>query len=175
MKKSNILILAISVLASAFLLYLWWVLGFNKVDNPLDLTVSIIWWVIIAALIALITCWERRRRRVMSIIYLSPSALYNAETGVYEFEGAAPIDVMEEVLKNLAYGFKVQDLPEASEFDYRYVVKTDLYKPSGDKNSARDARPRWEGAVIDLHSEAGDREKAFSNKKELEQALASLK
>ncbi len=175
MKKSNILILAISVLASAFLLYLWWALGFNKIDNPLDLTVSIIWWVIIAVLIALITHWERKRRRAMRIIYLSPTALYNTETGVREFESTAPVEAMEEVLKNLSYGFKVQDLPEASEFDYRYVLKTDLYKPSGNESNARSAQSRWEGSVIDLHSEADDRETAFSNRKELEHVLASFK
>ena len=174
MKKSNILILAISVLASAFLLYLWWALGFNKIDNPLDLTVSIIWWVVIAALIALITHWERKRRRAVRTIYLSPTALYNGETGVSEF-AAAPVAAMEEVLKKLAYGFKVQDLPEATEFDYRYVVKTDRYKSADNESDAQDAEPQWEGAVIDLRSKEDDKEKSFSNRRELEEILVALK
>lgn len=172
MKKSNILILAISVLASAFLLYLWWVLGFNKIDNPLDLTVSIVWWVVIAALVAFITRWERKRRRAVRTMYLSPTALYNSEAGVVELEAASPVAAMEETLKNLAYGFKVQDLPDASEFDYRCVVKTDRYKPAAD--GAPDAQPQWEGSVIDLHSEGDDKEKSFSNRRELEQMLGLL-
>ncbi len=172
MKKSNILILTIAVLASAFLLYLWWVLGFNKVDNPLDLTVSIVWWVVLAVLVALITRWERKRRRAVRTMYLSPTALYNSEVGVIEFEAASPVAAMEEALKNLAYGFKVQDLPDAAEFDYRSVVKTDRYKPTAD--DAQDAQTQWEGSVIDLRSEGDSKEKSFSNKQELEQILNAL-
>lgn len=172
MKKSNILILAISVLASAFLLYLWWSLGFNKIDTSIDLTISIVWWLVIAVLIALITRWESARRRAMRTIYLSSTALYNGEAGVRELEVDAPVDAMEETLKGLSYGFKVQDLPEASEFDYRCVVKTDRYKP-GD-SGASGAQPHWKGSVIDLCSNDENKERAFENREELEQILSEL-
>lgn len=48
MKKSNIVVLTIAAVVSVFLLGLWFFLGFNQIDSPLDLVVSVIWWVAIA-------------------------------------------------------------------------------------------------------------------------------
>ena len=42
MKKSNVLITAVIVVVSAFLLWLWYNLGFNHVDSPLDLVLSVV-------------------------------------------------------------------------------------------------------------------------------------
>ena len=52
MKKSNVIVFAIAAVLSIFLLWLWYFLGFNQIDSPLDLIISIIWWVVIVALIA---------------------------------------------------------------------------------------------------------------------------
>ena len=51
MKKSNWIGLAIAVLVDVFLLWLWFFLGFNQVDSPLDLVISIIWLVVIVAVV----------------------------------------------------------------------------------------------------------------------------
>ena len=55
MKKSNIIITAVAAIASIFLLWLWYFLGFNEVDSPTDLVVSVAWWAVViggAALVA---------------------------------------------------------------------------------------------------------------------------
>ena len=49
MKTNNKIVLIVSALLAAFLLFLWFYLDFNQVDSPLDLLIAILWWVIIAA------------------------------------------------------------------------------------------------------------------------------
>lgn len=178
MKKSNYLILVISVLASAFLLYLWWALGFNKVDNPLDMAISIVWWIVVVLLVVLINRWEQKRQRAVRTVYLAATALYNSETGVQELEDGKTVEALETLLAGLTYGFKVQDAPAADEFDYRYVVKSDRYKAAAKADGANDsenseaAEPTWEGTVIAIDRENGNTETKFSNRAELAAALA---
>ena len=43
MRKSNWLVATLAVVASAALLWAWFALGFNHVDDPLDLIVAILW------------------------------------------------------------------------------------------------------------------------------------
>ena len=135
MKKSNYLVLAISALVSIFLLYLWYSLGFNQIDNPLDLVISIIWWALIVALVVWINKLEKTRQQRIRTVYLAPAALYNSETGVRELEdGANPVEAMQTVLEGLEYGFDTQDLPSRDEVDFTYVVKTEEYKPAEDED-----------------------------------------
>ena len=52
MKKSNVIVFVLLALASAFFLWLWYFLGLNRVDEPLDLVLSIVWWLVIVVAIA---------------------------------------------------------------------------------------------------------------------------
>ena len=181
MKKNNYLVLAVSALVSIFLLYLWYSLGFNKIDSPLDLVITIVWWAVIVLLVVLIRRWEAKRQRLIRTVYLSPSALYNSETGVKELDGADTLDAVEDVLQNLEYGFKTEDAPAKDEFDYRYVIKTDEYKPAQDKdgdeaasegeNAESDQGPTWKGTVIKIDRESGNEETEFETPEELKAAL----
>lgn len=63
MKKSNWLIVGLLVVASVIFLAMWYALGFNLIDDPLDLIVSIVWWVVIIAICLLIQWSENKRRR----------------------------------------------------------------------------------------------------------------
>ena len=172
MKKSNYLILGISTLASLFLLYLWFYLGFNKIDNPLDLVIGIIWWVVIVGLFVLINRWEAKRERRVRTVYLAPGALYNSETGVKELDAPSPLAAMEELLGALEYGFDVQDAPEREDFDYRYVVETDTFKASDSDDGDSESDPTWEGKVTKIDRVNGNTETAFSSKQELAELLA---
>lgn len=170
MKKSNYLVLAVSALVSVFLLYIWYAYGFNKIDNPLDLAISIVWWLLIVLLVVLINRWEAKRQRAIRTVYLAPTALYNSEVGVRDLNAAAPADAAESVLRGLEYGFGTKDAPARDEFDYRYVVKTETYKPAA--SDSEDAEPTWEGSLITIDRANGNKEKTFSSKKELVALLA---
>ncbi len=170
MKKSNYLVLAVSALVSVFLLYIWYAYGFNKIDNPLDLVISIIWWLLIVALVVLINRWEAKRQRAIRTVYLAPAALYNSEVGVRQLDTAAPADAAEAVLRGLEYGFGTKDAPARDKFDYRYVVKTETYKPAASGSS--NAEPTWQGSLVTIDCVNGNTEKSFSSKKELVALLA---
>lgn len=62
MKKSNIVVFTIAAVVSVFLLGLWFFLGFNQIDSPLDLVVSVIWWVAIVVSVLAIGKVESNRR-----------------------------------------------------------------------------------------------------------------
>lgn len=46
MRKSNWLVVAIAAVAAGLVLWAWYALGFNHVDDPLDLVVAIVWWLV---------------------------------------------------------------------------------------------------------------------------------
>lgn len=183
MKKSNVIVFAILALVTAFLLYLWYYLGFNKVDNPVDVTLSAVWWVGIAAIIALIVRMERKRQRLVRTLYMSPTQLFNSEAGVVELaSGQDAVEVMGHVLEGLRYGFKAQEQPKQEDFDYRFVVQTNVFKPAkkdaegegaaSAESASEGDEPTWKGTVIKIDRENGNVETPFETVAELKQALA---
>lgn len=54
MRKSNYLVLGAAAVDAALLLVLWYHLGFNRIDSPLDLVLAIVWWVGIVAIAAIL-------------------------------------------------------------------------------------------------------------------------
>ncbi len=173
MKKSNYIVMAVALIASAFLLWLWFYLGFNEVDYPLDLVLSILWWVVDILVVVLIVCVERKRREQIRTIYVAPAVLFNSECGVVAApDTAGRTAVMEQVLQGLAYGFKRVDMPKREDFECLYVVQTKKYKPADaadikQGDAAGSGEPVWEGKVIKIDRQAGNIEAEFSSRGEL--------
>ena len=168
MKKSNWIGLAIAVLVDVFLLWLWFFLGFNRIDSPLDLVISIIWLVAIVAVIVGVNHFERQREKRLRTIYVSPTALFNKERGLVSLGSAAAPSVMECILNDMEYGFDLKEMPKPEEFDCRYVVQTDEYKAARGEGG----EPTWKGTVVAIDRAAGNRETPFSSRSELAAALA---
>lgn len=169
MKKSNWIGLAIAVLVDVFLLWLWFFLGFNRIDSPLDLVVSIIWLVAIVAVAAAVNHLERQREKRLRTIYMSSTAVFNKERGLVSLGSAAAApSVMERILRDMEYGFDLKEMPKPEEFNCRYVVQTDEYKATGGEGG----EPTWKGTVVAIDHAAGNREMPFSSRDELAAALA---
>lgn len=169
MKKSNWIGLAIAVLVDVFLLWLWFFLGFNQVDSPLDLVISIIWLVAIVAVAAAVNRLERQREKRLRTIYVSSTAVFNKECGLVSLGSAAAApSVMERILRDMEYGFDLKEMPKPEEFNCRYVVQTDEYKATGGEGGD----PTWKGTVVAIDHAAGNREMPFSSRDELAAALA---
>lgn len=169
MKKSNWIGLAIAVLIDLFLLWLWFFLGFNRVDSPLDLVISIIWLVAIVAVAAAVNRLERQREKRLRAIYVSSTAIFNKERGLVSLGSAAAApSVMERILRDMEYGFDLKEMPKPEEFNCRYVVQTDEYKATGGEGG----EPTWKGTVVAIDHAAGNREMPFSSRDELAAALA---
>lgn len=168
MKKSNWIGLAIAVLVDVFLLWLWFFLGFNQVDSPLDLVISIIWLVAIVAVAAAVNRLERQREKRLCTIYVSSTAVFNKERGLVSLGSAAAPSVMERILRDMEYGFDLKEMPKPEEFNCRYVVQTDEYKATGGEGG----EPTWKGTVVAIDRAAGNRKTPFSSRSELAAALA---
>ena len=169
MKKSNWIGLAIAVLVDVFLLWLWFFLGFNRIDSPLDLVISVIWLVAIVAVAAAVNRLERQREKRLRTIYVSSTAVFNKERGLVSLGSAAAApSVMERILRDMEYGFDLKEMPKPEEFNCRYVVQTDEYKATGGEGGD----PTWKGTVVAIDHAAGNREMPFSSRDELAAALA---
>lgn len=174
MKKSNVVLTVVIALVSVFLLWLWFWLGFNEIDSPLDLVLSIIWWVIIAAGVALVVKFEKDRRQQIRTMYLADGRLFNSEAGLRVMgPGTTAVDSMAAVLAALEYDFSKADAPDQSKpeerLDYRYVVHTDTYKPERNDEDGNHEDETWEGEVVTVAT--GDK-RAFASREELAVLIA---
>lgn len=168
MKKSNWIGLAIAVLIDAFLLWLWYHLGFNRIDNPLDLVISIIWFALVVAIVVVVSRLEKKRDCALRTIYVAPTSLFNKESGVVPVAaGASSVEAMEEILKGLKYGFNLKDMPKPEEFDCRFVVQTESYEPA----TGESVNPTWKGEVTKIDRQNGNVETPFASREELAKAL----
>lgn len=185
MKKSNVILTAVVLVASAFLLWLWYFLGFNKVDSPLDLVMSVIWWVIVAVGVALVAKVEKTRREKVRTVYVGPNKLYNSESGVLTLaNGVSATESAAAVLASLEYDFDRADAPdpkdEENPIKWTHVVRTSKFEPAKDddqgngvagqsasQSSSQSAGQRsetWEGEVVIVET---GRAVPFSSREEL--------
>lgn len=159
MKKSNVILYALLVVISVFLLWLWYFLGFNHVDNPLDLVLSIIWWVIVVVAIIVIVRLEKSRKKQIRTVYVANGQIFNAEAGQVELEDSSNlIDTVFQVLEDLKYNFSREDFPEKEDFEPQLFIRTSKIKDEDE----------WEGEVVNIRTEE---EKEFKNRDELSQIL----
>lgn len=77
MRKSNWIIAAILLVASLVFLWLWQALEFNLVDNPIDVVVTAVWWVVIIAGCLVIHWAEKKRQERIRTVFLAPGLVYN--------------------------------------------------------------------------------------------------
>lgn len=163
MKKSNWLILGLAAVACAFLLWLWYYLGFNKIDDPLDLVLAIIWWVIVALAGVLIAKAEKARRERIRTIYVLDGKLFNSEVGAVEPEaGSTLVQAAQKLLEQLDYGFDRNELP--SDAKPGYVIQSESFK-AGDE-------PEWKGKVTKVVPGGDNVETEFDGVDQLAAALA---
>lgn len=152
MKKSNVILTVLIAALSAFLLWLWFNLGFNTVDAPLDLILSVVWWAIVAVGIAFVVKTEKTRQESVRTVYLGEGRLYNSETGVRMLSAGAPVtDSLAAILAGLTYGFDREAAPDPddkeSPANWTHVVRTSKYEPARNDDGERKDET-WEGEVV---------------------------
>jgi len=143
------------------------------------------WWVIMAALVLLIRRTEVRRCGEIRTIYVSPSSLFNIETGEVDCEPAERVAKMEELLLKLDYEVKKErSLPGVSDFDYAYVVRSEEFAVANEKDGEKgkdgkpivagevDDRLTWKGKVIKIDRHNGNEEVPFEDKAQLQAIFA---
>ena len=73
-RKSNWIVAAIAAVACGVLLWAWFALGFNHMDDPLDL--------VVAAVVGGIVWAEGKRREKMRLAFIGEGVVYNPEAGL---------------------------------------------------------------------------------------------
>lgn len=164
MRKSNIIIVVILVAASLIFLWLWNYLNFNLID-PVDLIITIVWWVIILGICIAIHRAEQKRRERIRTIFISDGMLYNSEAGTVRVNGTdatAYIDAMRLVLNNLRYGSDVKPDNNQNRVRFKYIVHSVKFADSGNT---------WTGDVIQLPGTRNTH--TFNNVEELKMILSA--
>ena len=175
MKKSNIIVLAVAAAVSVFLLALWFILGFNHVDSPVDPLVTLVWWIVIVAAVLIINKVESTRRQRIRSVYVGEGQLFNSELGLVSAQpGTSLVGNVASIVESLDYGFDKQDFPEEDQFTPRLLVRTTEYKreydSSNEQSRDRQQRLTWKGEVV-FPKGAGSRE--FNSPEELHAILAT--
>lgn len=164
MRKSNWIIVGILVVASIIFLIMWYMMGFNLIDDPLDLVLSICWWVLIIAICIIISVVENRRRRTIRTTFLAPGLIYNTETGVVKLgEGDSYVTAMKKLLDNLDYDFDTKEVKNDAKIRFKYIVHTDKFSNNGNT---------WEGDVLKVSNPSDVRK--FHNEAGLERLLEGV-
>ena len=164
MRKSNWLVIAIAVIAAAFLLWAWFALGFNHVDDPLDMVVAVIWWVVVAAVIAGIVWAERKRRQKMRTAFLGDGVVYTPEYGVLRTKsGQTEMALLQEMLSGRQFPEEVVALDSKTRDSFRWVVRTRAFQNNGST---------WEGEVLAANNPNAPA-RVFASKRDLAALLAS--
>ncbi len=162
MRKSNWLVAVIAVLSCAVLLGLWFQLGFNHVDDPLDLVIAIVWWVVVAGIIAAIVWAEHRRREKMRLAFVGTGVVYNPERGlVLVEEDDSELDALQETLQGMSYPTKIVELADHVRPAFRWVVRSERFERNGDV---------WVGEVLPAHDPDAQAVR-FSGRDELAQLI----
>lgn len=144
MRKSNWIIIAIVIVASIIFLGMWFYFGFNLVDNPLDLVITILWWLLVIAICVAINKFENERCRAIRTMFLGPGTIYNSEAGIISLgEDGRYVPAMRKTLSDLDYGFKKQDATDSdnNRICFQCIVNTDKFKNNG---------RTWEGEVVEV-------------------------
>lgn len=143
MRKNNWIVVAVAIVAAAVLLWLWFALGLNRVDEPLDLVVAIVWGLVVAVVIGGIARAENKRRERMRLAFIGSGVVYNPETGVVmPNAGESELSALQRLLAGLAFPDEVAELDVESDDVFRWVVRSSKFDCNGDV---------WEGEVLPAH------------------------
>ena len=143
MRKNNWIVTAIAAVACGVLLWAWFALGFNHVDDPLDLVVAVAWWLVVAAVAGGIVWAEGKRREKMRLAFVGEGAGCSPEAGlVMPDAGESELAALERTLSGMAFPDEVAALDERVRPAFRWVVRSRKFDRNGEV---------WEGEVVAAH------------------------
>lgn len=166
MRKSNWVFLCGACLISVVLLVVWYMLRFYKVDSPLDLVLSIIWWAVLAVAIVIVAKLEKKRRYHERAVYImNDGTLFSPELGNVAHKDASVVDSMANIVCALDYALDMKTLDKEQAVNVTHIVYTDKFEDDGEN---------WEGEVSCFNNgEASSY--TYSSKEELERLLLAAR
>ena len=187
MKKSNVIVFVLLALASAFFLWLWYFLGLNRVDEPLDL-------VFVHRVVAGHRGGHRRHREDGA--HASSAGSHRVRGRLCHVQQRAGLGDYRRLsadvrgdrghLAELEVRFSRADFPDKDRFVVKYFVRTKQFEAEekqgsdavvdSEQASAGAAKPQiqqktWTGEVFIVETKE---ERPFGSPEELARILASL-
>ena len=164
MRKNNWIVTAIAAVACGVLLWAWFALGFNHVDDPLDLVVAVAWWLVVAAVAGGIVWAEGKRREKMRLAFVGEGAGCSPEAGlVMPDAGESELAALERTLSGMAFPDEVAALDERVRPAFRWVVRSRKFDRNGEV---------WEGEVVAAHDPDAE-PRPFASREDLAALLAA--
>lgn len=162
MRVSNWVVMGGAFVLSVFLLWSWYANGFAKIDGPIDVIATLIWWLAIVGVIFAISYAEKERRRRLRTAFVTAGAVYNAEAGMVQVrDNDRTVDTLAAVMDNLSFGDSLDDPFGRTLPSFTKVVRTDRF------DSARNV---WSGEVV--YADAGSNAPInFNSREELAELL----
>lgn len=162
MRRSNWLTLALAFLISVILIGAWFGAGLDKVDGPVDIIATAIWWAAIITAGVAITLAERTRRMRLRTVFLAPGVLYNPEVGfVLVPENQSPVILLQKLLDRLEYRAPKEGPTDRLHPRFTHIIRTYKYSKGAKV---------WQGEVS--RAARPDQTKRFDNREELIEILA---
>lgn len=157
MQKSNWIIIAILVAALSSSCGCGRPCSSTSSTIPVDLVITLAWWLVIAGACVAIHLAEKKRRERIRTMFLAPGLVYNCETGVIRLEpGTSVVDTLQTLLGALNYSFDLAELPSNSRVRFQRIVRTSKF---GDNGAI------WEGELVEVAHP--DRPQTFESRREL--------
>lgn len=160
MRKNNWIFFIVAAIVSVFLVLLWYYLGFNKVDAPLDMVLSIVWIAFMLVVAVVLNRMEEKRRRLLRALYVAaPPVCFNTSVGLINYADQNEfISKAENVLANIDY----DETPEKATSSFQPIFEVQTVKFDADNNV-------WKGKVVDGKSGKGT---SFDSVTDLERAIS---
>lgn len=154
MRKSNWIVFVLFAAAAVLLVVLWYVLGLDKVDAPLDLVLGIVFIVLIALVAFVLIRMELRRRKLLRAIYVAVPDAFNTEYGSLPAGSISMlIDAAGAVLEGLEYATDTLEAP--ADFEPGFVIETDRFVAGGVAESDGVVPRLWSGRVENSQTGTG--------------------
>jgi len=139
MRKNNWVIAILAVLVAVAFVIAWYMLKFNKIDNPLDLVLGIVVVAFVIAMGIVLNRMEQKRREILRTMYVSGPVCYNKIGGCTPFTSIPElIEHTSQVLNGMDY--RADLVTEPVGFIPAFSIATDEFDAENEK---------WTGNVKD--------------------------
>jgi hypothetical protein len=123
MKKSNIIVLMVALIACAFLLWLWGYLGFNLIDES-DPFYALSWALLIVIAVVGISWAESARRKKMRLAFVGNGKIYNPEVGLVSTTKGCEVQSLKQILENLNYPIEIKKISDIQSTSFDWIIRS---------------------------------------------------
>lgn len=169
MRKSNYIVLALLLVASFVVTYLWLFQGYQLTDTIFTGVVPLVlWWIAIAVVAIVLAASDRKHLVESRTVYVGEGSLFSPTDGLVK-TGTAPLaKQVEGIVGGIRHGSRGKQFPGEDAFTPRLVVRTTDYQGKPGSEPAV-----WRGEVVEASRDGEGQRWSFDGERELQSILAA--